>query len=104
MAFMSPVTEFFVKSDLIENDNLGFTCNECRERKHDYNICASGDGHIVCSDCCPPEEGWYSRLSAAGYMDATDWHGPYKTSEQALKEVMDVYEVDENGDSLEQSN
>lgn len=99
MAFMSPVAEFFVKSDLVESHN--FRCSECREEKHEYNICASGEEHIVCTDCCPPEAGWYSRLSAPGYMDATNWHGPYKTSDEALKQVMDFFEVDENGDSLE---
>lgn len=101
MGFMSPVAEFFIKSDLIENDTQGFTCHECHENKHDYNMCASGEGHTVCIDCSPPEQGWYGRLSASGYMDATDWHGPYKTSDEALREVMHIYEVDENGDCLE---
>ena len=42
--------------------------------------------------------GWYSQLSAPGYMDQTDWMGPFDTPEEALKEVMDFYEVDYKGD------
>jgi len=45
-------------------------------------------------------EGWYSRLSAPGYLDATDWRGPYDTQENALVELMDWYEVDENGEEV----
>lgn len=44
------------------------------------------------------KEGWYSQLSANGYMDCTSYQGPYTTSEEAMKEVMDQYEVDEDGD------
>ena len=75
MGFMVPVTEYFFEQDVIE-----------------YGICAEGGD---------PEAGWYARLSAPGYLDATDWHGPYKTSDEALREVMEFYEVDENGDSHE---
>jgi hypothetical protein len=45
-------------------------------------------------------EGWFANLSANGYMDQTDYMGPYDSAEEALKEVMDFYEVDENGDDL----
>jgi hypothetical protein len=44
--------------------------------------------------------GYFSNLSASGYMDQTDYMGPYDTAEEALKEVMDFYEIDENGDDL----
>ena len=58
MGFMVPVTEYFFEQDVIE-----------------YGINAEED---------EPEAGWYGRLSAPGYLDATDWHGPYKTSDEAL--------------------
>lgn len=32
--------------------------------------------------------GWFSRLSAPGYMDCTEWSGPYDT-EQAAREALD---------------
>ena len=30
-------------------------------------------------------EGWYSRLSAPGYLDCTDWSGPFTTEQEALE-------------------
>lgn len=44
------------------------------------------------------EEGWYGRLSAPGYLDCTDWDGPYPTAEEALDAVKETYDVDDNGD------
>jgi hypothetical protein len=41
--------------------------------------------------------GFYSRLSAPGYLNCTDWSGPYATEAEALKACMDQYGVDENG-------
>ena len=76
MGFMKPVAEYLSAQDVIDFEIF------------DEEICSEG-----------PEAGWYSRLSAPGYLDATDWHGPYKTSDEALREVMHIYEVDENGDS-----
>lgn len=47
-------------------------------------------------------KGWFARLSAPGYMDATDWQGPYKTEKAALDAVKDLYEVDDYGDDLDE--
>ena len=35
--------------------------------------------------------GFYSRLSASGYLDCTDWHGPFPTEEEAMAELISVY-------------
>ena len=48
-----------------------------------------------------PEAGFYARLSAPGYMDATDWTGPFATEEAALEAVQELYEVDAEGNQLE---
>jgi hypothetical protein len=45
--------------------------------------------------------GWYGRLSAPGYLDCTEWSGPYKTEEEALLEVCDTYDVDLDGNDPE---
>jgi len=37
-----------------------------------------------------------ARLSAPGYLDCTDWHGPYDTAEDALQDVKDAYGFDED--------
>lgn len=41
--------------------------------------------------------GYYARLSAPGYLDATDWMGPYWSMQAALVELCDFYEVDTDG-------
>jgi hypothetical protein len=49
---------------------------------------------------CPVEEadrledetrGWLVRLSAPGYMDCTDWMGPFETEEEAVQAIVDAY-------------
>jgi hypothetical protein len=35
--------------------------------------------------------GWYYRLSAPGYLDCTDWYGPFATEIEAMKECIEVY-------------
>jgi hypothetical protein len=43
----------------------------------------------------------FARLSAPGYMDSTDWGGPFDTIEEARKYIEDLWEVDsETGEDL----
>lgn len=44
------------------------------------------------------KEGWYARLSAPGYLDATEWHGPYATEQEAIDAVKEAFDVDDDGD------
>ena len=37
--------------------------------------------------------GWYSRLSAPGYMDCTDWGGPAVTEHAAQLELADRFDI-----------
>ena len=37
------------------------------------------------------DKGIYCRLSADGYMDCTDWHGPFDTVEEAAVYLIDTY-------------
>lgn len=39
-------------------------------------------------------DGIYCRLSASGYLDCTDWHGPFKTIEEAAQCLVDLYGED----------
>jgi hypothetical protein len=47
------------------------------------------------------KEGWYGRLSAPGYLDATEWHGPFDSEQEALASVKEMFDVDDAGNSLE---
>lgn len=46
-----------------------------------------------CDDVELPENaaGWYSRLSAPGYLDCTEWSGPYETEDEALEDLFEMY-------------
>jgi len=35
--------------------------------------------------------GFYHRLSAPGYMDCTDWSGPFDTEEAAVADLLSTY-------------
>jgi hypothetical protein len=50
-------------------------------------------GHVVAHHDPEAEkvEGWFARLSAPGYMDCTDWDGPYKTREEAYSELCKTF-------------
>ena len=37
------------------------------------------------------EDGIFARLSAPGYLDCTDWDGPFDTEEQAVASLLNVY-------------
>ena len=39
------------------------------------------------------ETGWYARLSAPGYLDCTDWHGPEPTEEAALAALAEALDA-----------
>lgn len=78
MAFMRPTATYFTQHEAAE-----YTRTECDDREpEDFSA------------------GWYGRLSAPGYMDCTDWDGPYSCEAEALHAVMETFECDENGDDL----
>jgi len=39
--------------------------------------------------------GWYSRLSAPGFLDCTDWNGPFKSATAAKRYLVDLYGYDD---------
>lgn len=43
--------------------------------------------------------GWFARLSAPGYMDRTEWAGPFKSAEEAEAELDEMYGSDEDEDA-----
>jgi hypothetical protein len=36
--------------------------------------------------------GWFCRLSAPGYLDCTEWSGPFKTAKEAEDYLEEMYE------------
>lgn len=39
------------------------------------------------------ETGWHYRLSADGFLDATDWHGPFPTLRACREDVVSSFDV-----------
>lgn len=37
------------------------------------------------------DDGIYCRLSADGYLDCTDWSGPYKSVDDAARALIEMY-------------
>ena len=45
----------------------------------------------------------WARLSAPGYMDATDWDGPFSSVSEAREEISRTWDVDaDTGDDLDE--
>ena len=40
--------------------------------------------------------GWWARLSAPGFLDCTDWQGPYDSEEKALEELAETFDLCRN--------
>lgn len=41
--------------------------------------------------------GWYHRLTKPGYLDCTDWSGPFLTAFHAIRDGMRTWNVDLDG-------
>lgn len=47
------------------------------------------------------DAGFYARLSAPGYLDCTEWNGPYPRAWMALRAVCEEYDVRTDGEDRE---
>ena len=47
------------------------------------------------------EPGWYGRLSASGYLDCTEWSGPYSSEQEADEALNDMYDGEPLEDDIE---
>lgn len=81
MAFMIPVAQYF-------------TVDEAREYYVEPCIADGGDPG-------EPEAGWYGYLTAPGYLDRTEYDGPYETEDEAFYAVLSFYEIDADGNDLD---
>jgi hypothetical protein len=103
MAHMKPVAEHFAAyhvetncgTEIVPEDTVNGVAFE-----------STGDALLIYCEGSRIEgverhEGWYGRLSAPGYLDAPEWHGPFDTEAEALASVKEMFDVDDAGNSLE---
>jgi len=93
---MEPSAEYLTFKNLAYSAPPNTHCDECR--KSVDTIASLGESQSICSECFEP--GWYARLSAPGYLDCTEWSGPFERGDDALAYVCELYEVDEDGEPL----
>lgn len=77
MPFMRPQTRF---------DNWLVTPFDCIPEGHVTDLKDALNGEVV--------SGWCARLSAPGYMDCTEWVGPFDTELEAALELERMYRYD----------
>lgn len=77
-------TEIYPEGILSEDDikDIILTQNICEDNTLDYETV----------------EGWFGRLSASGYMDCTEWSGPYQSEEEALRSIEELYGLEQEDD------
>lgn len=83
--FMVPCVELIAPDELSEY----FHADDEREALEDWPIDNDGD---------PLPRAYFARLSADGYLDATEWAGPFTTIREALEYLADQYEPDSVND------
>lgn len=107
MAFMRPVAEYLTMyhvdtncgTELIPEDVCGDIQIDGEPTQEAWDALLSYcEGSRI--EGVSRKEGWYGRLSADGYLDSTSWEGPHETEQEALDEICNMYDVDENGDEL----
>ena len=94
MAFMKVETaygEWFVYES--RHEGIMTIPHECIEDIPEEDVV-----EVVCQRC----SGWCSRLSAPGYLDCTEWMGPYEEERQAIEDCCELYSVDEDGNDIEE--
>jgi len=56
-----------------------------------FKLDASTEAELLESGLDLEEGAIYARLSASGYLDCTEWSGPFETLEQAAQHLIDTY-------------
>ena len=54
-------------------------------------IGADIEWELLQSDMDCESDKYYCRLSASGFMDCTDWHGPFDSVEESAQFLIDTY-------------
>jgi len=65
--------------------------------------CPKGYENLSDGDTAKDEpKGFWHRLSASGYMDCTDWSGPFPTEAEAREDASQMYDICACGADLDE--
>jgi hypothetical protein len=56
---------------------------------------------LLCGKRWQEQTGWFGRLSAPGYLNGTDWAGPFDSEAEAIECLSDPYDGDPLQDDIE---
>jgi hypothetical protein len=94
MAFMTPQ---YTQEAFVQGENR--TTFECRCLPAEYESILTDEGMEISERYDASK--WWACLSAPGYMDRTDWDGPFDSEEEAREHIRETYDVDpDTGDDL----
>lgn len=93
MSFMQPET-YFGEVQRINNTREGDIVTP--RGYEQYDDATAAEEYNVEPEDVVTESGWYARLSAPGYLDCTEWSGPFDTEEEAIEELKEMH-----GDDIE---
>jgi hypothetical protein len=108
MAFMIPIADYFTAyrvstncgDELVPEDLVGAIDLDAEPTSEEWeSLLQYCEGNRI--EGVAREEGWYARLSAPGYLDCTSWDGPHATEQEALDAVKAEYDVDDDGNDLD---
>lgn len=89
---------------------MAFMIPEYHDASTDGSVVAyNGELYMDAPDDLPESDsvevfdaGFFARLSAPGYLDCTDWEGPFATEGEARAYIRDTWDVDdETGEPIE---
>lgn len=99
MAFMVPEIGhgifYYVENTYGEGTNVPSDVVPSKPKLRDFKDYIEGEPASF-----EKQVGWWAHLTAHGYMDQTDWAGPFKTEAEAMEYLKETYEVDEQGEPL----
>jgi hypothetical protein len=94
MAFMNPET-YHGHFTRYNNTNEGDVLIPEVHDEHRGCVADGAKAYGIDEDDVETVFGWFVRLSASGYMDCTDWTGPFDTEEAAIAELREMYPEEE---------
>lgn len=112
MAFMRPTADYFKAyevetnegTEIVPADALSLNDQENVESPDDwYGKLAPLYQYISASkiENVTVRKGWFSRLSADGYTDCTEWMGPFASEDEAIAEVKEAFDCDDEGNDVD---